>query len=184
MTQRTRKVLFWMSLGVVLLADQLSKLWVVRTFPRFVSVQPVAWLEPVFSFTPVENTGVAFGLLPQLGGVLTVLSTVIIAGLLIFYLQMEDEEHWLMHLALGAQIGGAIGNLVDRFARGAVVDFIDANFWPFQEWPIFNLADSAIVVGVGLLLLAAFLEERVLSQEREEVEASPVIVEEEEALHA
>jgi signal peptidase II len=184
MTQRARKVLFWVSLGVVLLADQLTKLWVVRTFTKYVTVQPVQWLEPVFSFTHVENTGVAFGLLPQLGGVLTVVSTVIIAGLLIFYLQMEDEEHWLIHLALGAQIGGAIGNLVDRFARGAVVDFIDANFWPFQAWPIFNIADSSIVVGVGLLLLAAFLEERALSQEREAVETPGVVMEDEEALHA
>jgi len=52
--------------------------------------------------------------------------------------------------------GGALGNLIDRLTHGYVVDFIDVNFWPLRQWPVFNLADSAIVVGVTILLLDAF----------------------------
>jgi len=66
-----------------------------------------------------------------------------------------------MRVALGLQLGGAIGNnLIDRPRQGFVVDFIDLNFWPFASFPVFNLADSAIVVGVTLLALVILLDER------------------------
>jgi signal peptidase II len=184
MTRRGQRLLFWVAAVSVLISDQLSKRWVVENFQKYVSVQPVEWLESIFSFTFLDNTGVAFGLFSGFGGIFKVLSTLIILALLVFYYQLEEEEHWLTHLALGVQIGGALGNLVDRFVRGAVVDFIDVNFWPFKEWPVFNIADSAIVVGVGLLLLAALLEEWARSPQGAAGDAPPIVLEDEEALHA
>jgi signal peptidase II len=56
-----------------------------------------------------------------------------------------------------------LGNWIDRIVHGSVIDFLDVNFWPFQNWPVFNLADSAIVVGVTLLLISTWIQERQLS---------------------
>jgi len=65
-----------------------------------------------------------------------------------------------MRVALGLQLGGAIGNLVDRLRYGSVVDFIDFNFWPLHNWPISNVADVSVVAGVTLLALVMLWEER------------------------
>jgi signal peptidase II len=145
--------------ALVVAADQLSKAWVVQNLPEHVPVDVFPWLHSVLSFTRLTNTGVAFGLFPQFGDFFTVLAAVVIVAILFFYRTLEIED-WLMHLALGLQIGGALGNLVDRIFRGSVVDFLDVNFWPLHEWPVFNLADSAIVVGVALLLLSTWRQER------------------------
>jgi signal peptidase II len=151
----------WSIWGVallVLVADQLSKAWVVANLPRHVPVDVIPGLQPILSFTYLTNTGVAFGLMPQMGDLFTVLAGVVIVAILYFYRTLEFHGP-LVHLALGLQVGGALGNLVDRLFRGSVVDFLDVNFWPFQTWPVFNLADSAIVVGVFLLLIVTWVDE-------------------------
>ena len=143
---------------MVLAADQLSKLWVVQNLPEQVPVDIFPWLHPVFSLTYLNNTGVAFGLFPQFGDFFTILAAVVVVAIIFFYRTLDGND-WLTQLALGLQVGGALGNLVDRLCRGSVVDFIDVNFWPLQKWPVFNLADSAIVVGVALLLLHTWQQE-------------------------
>ena len=97
----------------------------------------------------VRNTGVAFGLLAGTGGVLIVVATAIaLTALLVFFVARADRP--LLWLPVGAVLGGAAGNLIDRARLGAVVDFIDPTFWP-----AFNLADTAIVLGVlGVLYIA------------------------------
>jgi signal peptidase II len=97
----------------------------------------------------VRNTGVAFGLLAGTGGVLIVVATAIaLTALLVFFVARADRP--LLWLPVGAVLGGAAGNLIDRARLGAVVDFIDPTFWP-----AFNLADAAIVLGVfGVLYVA------------------------------
>ncbi|MGB9879771.1 MAG: signal peptidase II, partial [Anaerolineae bacterium] len=100
------------------------------------------------------NKGASFGLFPELSWLYTLVAMVVIAVILLFYRRFPTD-HWLVMLSLGLQLGGAFGNLVDRLWRGQVVDFIDLNFWPLQEWPVFNVADSSIVVGV--CILAAYL---------------------------
>jgi signal peptidase II len=97
----------------------------------------------------VRNTGVAFGLLAGSGGVLIVVVTAIaLTALLLFFVARADRP--LLWLPVGAVLGGAAGNLIDRARLGAVVDFIDPTFWP-----AFNLADAAIVLGVlGVLYVA------------------------------
>ena len=98
-------------------------------------------------------------MLPQFGGLFTVLNAAIILVLIVFH-QRLGLVGWISHLALGLQIGGALGNWIDRLVHGSVIDFIDVNFWPLHNWPVFNLADSAIVVGVTLLLISMWSQEQ------------------------
>lgn len=148
--------LFFGGAAFVVALDQLSKAWVVHHLPAYTPVDWIPQLAPLFSFTFVKNTGVAFGLFPQLGGLFTILSAIVVVGILVFHHVIAETDLWL-YGALGLVTGGALGNLIDRLARGYVVDFIDVNFWPLREWPVFNAADSAIVIGVAVLLLDAFL---------------------------
>ncbi len=117
------------------------------------------WLAPIFRFTHVTNTGAAFGLFPGGGDFFTALAAIVIVAIITYYWHLPDGQ-WLVRVALGLQLGGAIGNLVDRLRQGFVVDFIDLNFWPLHNWPVFNLADSSIVAGVVLLALLMIWEER------------------------
>ena len=80
-------------------------------------------------------------------------------AIILYYRHLPDGQR-LARIALGLQLGGAVGNLVDRLRQGFVVDFIDLNFWPLHDWPVFNLADGSIVAGVTLLALLMLWEER------------------------
>ncbi len=153
------RLLLWGSAVVVVLADQVSKVWVTQALPFGIPTDLFPWLRPILSFTYITNTGVAFGLFPQAGDFFKFLSAAVIVGIFLFQRSLPPQD-WVTHLALGLQVGGALGNLVDRFVRGSVVDFLDVNFWPFKRWAVFNLADSAIVVGVFILLLNAMWQER------------------------
>ncbi|MGC9348929.1 MAG: signal peptidase II [Anaerolineae bacterium] len=155
---RLSQLLFYGGAVIVLILDQLTKAWVVANLPLYRPVDLFPWLAPVLSFTSVENTGVAFGLFPGLGLLFTVLSLVVVAGIFIFFRTLPASDLWV-HMSLGLVTGGALGNVLDRFLRGYVVDFIDVNFWPFATWPVFNLADSAIVVGVFILLIDSYFAE-------------------------
>ena len=141
----------------VLTADQLVKGWVVARLEWGQSMDLASWLAPILRLTYVTNTGVAFGLLQGFGDLFLIVAVVVVGLLLIYYRQLPQGQV-LLRIALGLQMGGAMGNLVDRIVRGSVVDFIDLNFWPMQEWPIFNLADASIVTGVGLLVLVMLYE--------------------------
>lgn len=119
---------------------------------------PISFLRRVFSLTYTTNTGAAFGLFPKQGFLFIVIALVVVIAI-IFYYRHLPAGYGLVRLALGLQLGGALGNLVDRLRQGYVIDFIDLNFWPLQDWAVFNLADSAIVVGVGLLALTMLRED-------------------------
>jgi len=119
----------------------------------------VPWLAPIFRITHVTNTGVAFGLFPGASVFFTVVSTVVVVTILAYGWNLPGDNG-LMRVVLALPLGGAIGNLTDRLRQGFVVDFIDLNFWPLHDWPIFNLADSSIVAGVVLLALLMLWEER------------------------
>ncbi len=160
----TPRVWMWGLAALVLVLDQASKAWVVASLPFGVPTDVFPWLRPIASFTYVTNRGVAFGLLPQWGDVFTVLGVLIIGAILVFQRSLQEEEHGLIYAALGLQIGGALGNVLDRLVRGQVVDFIDLNFWPMQSWPISNVADVCIVTGVIVLLAGNWLLERRLAQ--------------------
>ena len=104
-----------------------------------------SWASDWFSFTYVTNTGAAFGLFPDRGAIFMAIAVVVVVVIAIYYWHMPAGQ-WLIKLSLGLQLGGAAGNLIDRVQYGHVVDFID-----FKFWPVFNLADTSIVIGVSLL---------------------------------
>ena len=141
-----------------MLADQLSKYFVMARLAEGQSWDVAPWLAPVFRVTPVTNTGVAFGLFRGWGDLFVITNAIVIVAILLYYRQLPSGQ-WLVRVALSLQLAGAIGNLVDRLARGFVVDFIDLSFWPLRKWPVFNVADSSIVVGVTLLALLMIREE-------------------------
>ena len=144
---------------LVVLTDQVSKYLVTSRLGVGQSWGVVSWLAPVLQITHVTNTGAAFGMLPGLGSFFAVVGVVVIVAI-IFFCRRLPAGQWLMRVSLGLQLGGAFGNLGDRISRGSVVDFIDVNFWPFKDFPVFNLADSSIVVGVTTLALLMILEDQ------------------------
>lgn len=151
-----RLVFLTAAIGVLL--DQLSKIYIDSSFELY---QSVTVLENFFHITYIRNRGAAFGILSdnalRLPFFITV-SLVAIIGI-IWYLRQLRADQKLSHLALGLILSGAIGNLIDRIRFGEVVDFIDVH-WYTHHWPAFNVADSAICVGVCLLLLETWREEK------------------------
>ena len=128
-------------------ADQLSKYIVRENLRLNESWRPAGF----FRFTRGENTGTAFGLFPDQTVLLTVASVAAI-GFIIYFHRTHGGRDWLSKLTIGLLLGGAFGNLLDRVVAGAVTDFIDVG-----SWPIFNIADSSIVVGIALLVARLLL---------------------------
>jgi len=140
-------------------ADQASKHSVRENLIPGQSLDLTPGLSSVLRITYVTNTGAAFGLFPGWSQVFVAVAVVVIVALVWYYVQLSDGQS-LVQLALGLQLGGAIGNLIDRLRfGGSVVDFIDLNFWPLRRWPVFNLADASIVTGVTVLTLLMLWEE-------------------------
>lgn len=138
--------------GATLLVDQVTKRLVLERLPLGASWAPIPALGRWFTVTHVRNTGAAFGLFPQLAPVFLAIAVLVIVGIVVYARFLRPGDRWVA-LGLGLMLGGASGNLVDRLRIGHVVDFLD-----FKFWPVFNCADSAIVVGVGILLWALFWE--------------------------
>jgi signal peptidase II len=130
---------------LILVADQISKYLVLSNLHPGQSWSPVASLTPWVSITHVTNTGAAFGLFPDQGSLFVVIAVIVVAAIIFYYRHLPAGQWWIK-VSLGLQLGGALGNLLDRLRLGYVIDFID-----FKIWPVFNLADSAIVVGVAIL---------------------------------
>jgi len=130
---------------LVFLVDQGSKYLVLRNLGWGEPWNPITSLKRLVSLTLVTNTGAAFGLLPDHGTLFAVVAIIVVIAILLYERHIPTDQAWL-RIPLGMQLGGAAGNLVDRLHYGHVIDFID-----FKVWPIFNLADSAIVVGVCIL---------------------------------
>src|SRR5207248_1994151 len=107
-----------------------------------------------FSIRHVQNSGIAFGLFSSATALVIVLTTVAVAWMLVFFAR-SGARHPVLPVALGLLIGGSVSNLVDRVRLGHVTDFLDLSWWP-----AFNLADTCIVVGVVILLLALVSADR------------------------
>lgn len=137
--------------ALTVVGDQASKA-VIRS--SLSPTQSVPVIPAVLHLTYVQNTGAAFGLFRGYSSVF-VLVSVMIAAWILMELMRRRHRPWLIQLGLSLILGGAIGNLVDRVRLGYVVDFIDV-----RVWPVFNLADSAITVGVGLLLWSTLRRRR------------------------
>lgn len=152
-------MLRWLLLSLlVLISDQLSKQLIQSSLEPYA---PVALL-PSLNFTLVYNTGAAFSFLADAGGWqrwFFILLSAVISVVLVIWLQRLRSEETLTAVALSLIIGGALGNGIDRIFYGHVIDFIDIYFRHWH-WPAFNVADSAICVGAGLLMLTSLREGR------------------------
>lgn len=134
--------------ATALVLDQTSKWIVLRELGPDGSRDVVTVIPNVLRLIFVRNTGSAFGLFQGGGDIIKVLAIGAIILLAGFYARAAARD-WVLALALGLQVGGAVGNIVDRFRHGYVVDWID-----LPRWPTFNIADSAITVGVALMIFA------------------------------
>ncbi|MBF2047615.1 signal peptidase II [Leptolyngbya sp. 7M] len=142
--------LFWVAALVGLIADQVTKFWVVRTF-ELNETWPL-W-EGVFHLTFVTNKGAAFSLFSERGEWLRWLSLVVSLGLIALAVLGPRMNRW-EQIGYGCILAGALGNGIDRFLFGEVVDFLDFRLIRF---PVFNLADVAINIGILCLLMAALV---------------------------
>jgi signal peptidase II len=142
-------VFFYTSVFLVVVLDQLSKGIILHTLALHDS-QPI--LPGVFHLTLVYNTGIAFGFFKEHSNLLFFLISGSLVFLLLWGVRLR-RAHSLAGFGLALILGGAIGNWIDRMRFGAVIDFLD-----FRVWPVFNLADSAISIGVGLYLVLVFFK--------------------------
>ena len=147
----------WVVFLLAVSGDQLTKWLTIENLARGES-----WpADGFFRVTHAWNTGTAFSLFQGQGDILTWVSLGAVAILAWIYRSI-DNPPWVLRAAFGLQLGGAIGNLIDRFRLGHVTDFIDVG-----PWPIFNIADSSIVIGIGLMIYYFWFVEGASKQERE-----------------
>lgn len=132
---------------LIFLTDQAIKMLVINNMNPGQSI-PV--IKNLFHITYIYNPGAAFGILPNMTSFFIIVSLVVVAGVLFFYYKQE-KRNLILTVSFAFIIGGTLGNLFDRIRFNKVIDFID-----FRIWPIFNLADIAIVLGAVLLSVAVW----------------------------
>ncbi len=142
---------FLLVAGVILVVDQVTKS-IIRGWLHPGETWPAGW--DLIRLAHVRNTGAAFGILQGAGDFLIVAGLAAIGAMTFYLLTLPSHSRWYT-VALSAVLGGAVGNLIDRVRLGHVTDFIDPT-----HYPAFNVADSAIVLGVIAIAVLAFLDER------------------------
>ena len=159
------KVLYYrlfMIAGVILVLDQITKILVQYSIPfesSYFAPDRITIIEDFFYLVHIGNKGAAWGMLSEYSGILTLLSFAVLLFIFCFRKQLELHRG-TVQIAFGLLIGGILGNLIDRIRVGHVIDFIDIHLpftlpyiLPYGRWPAFNIADSAIVVGMLFYLL-------------------------------
>lgn len=152
----------------VTILDQLTKWWIEANVPLNTQIYPIPAIDTYFRFTHVANTGGVFGSFPNTSPIFSIFSTLIIIAM-IWYNRTILHPAPRFRLALGLILGGAMGNLIDRFRVGHVTDFINLDFssiinLSFANWYIFNLADLAIVTGIIIMIYLNFFAPHELTQ--------------------
>ena len=151
----------WLALAaVIVVIDQITKYFIVQKFV----LHETLYLTPFFNLVRVHNTGAAFSMLADAGGWQRVffIGIAVVASVWVVWLLRRHPEQKLFCLALGMILGGAIGNLIDRVLFGSVVDFVQLHYAGYF-FPAFNVADSAITCGAGLLIWDGFRPQRLQS---------------------
>jgi signal peptidase II len=155
---RSQQVILFLVAGTVILLDQFSKQLVEQSLALYEVWAPIPAIEPFFRIMHATNTGAAFGLF-QGGSLLFAILALVVSGGILYYNHTLPAGHNGLRVALGLTLGGALGNLIDRFRLGHVTDFLD-----FGPWPIFNVADMAVVGGALLLGWLTWRESRQMKQ--------------------
>ena len=149
----------WLS-ALVIALDQASKAFIVARFELF----EVRVLLPVLEITRMQNKGAAFSFLSEASGwqhyLFLTLAGLVSVGIVVWLLRLRTPGSALLAGGLALILGGAVGNAIDRLLRGSVVDFIYFHWFERFYFPAFNVADTAITVGAGLLILDVVLESR------------------------
>ena len=155
MKEYFRKYLLLVILAVIIIAlDQWTK-YLVRTQIEFgQSWAPWDWIAPYARIVYWHNSGAAFGLGQNLSTIFAIMAVIVGCAIVIYYPQIPLED-WPLRVALSMQFGGAMGNLIDRLTIGFVTDFISVG-----NFPVFNVADSSVSVGVAVLLIGMWIEDR------------------------
>ena len=151
----------WLLLVVAIVAavvDQITKRLVEARIELGGSETIAAFLSPYLTLTHTKNPGAAFSILQEGGAIFFIVGAIVFA-LILYYAPRLPLKDWLSRLALGLQLGGAIGNLIDRSRIGVVTDFIHFQIPQINfDWPVFNVADSCIVMGVIILIVSSFFQ--------------------------
>jgi signal peptidase II len=142
---------------LILIADQLSKDWIIKMLSFGESIAITSF----FNVVLVYNTGAAFGLLANAGGwqFYVFVALALSASVFMVVLLRKHHQDKRLALALSLILSGAIGNVIDRFIHGHVIDFIDL-YYQHYHWPAFNIADSAICIGAILLVIDSFVHKK------------------------
>jgi signal peptidase II len=162
-----KKVIFWsVSLAVFLvILDQASKMLVVRYIPEHDIIPIIPY---IFNLTYLNNPGAAWGILAGKGNLLLAFAIVVFAGI-IYFLRALCEGWTERYFALFMVLSGIVGNSIDRVWHGQVVDFLDFYIKDYH-WPSFNVADSAITVGVTIFIISSLFRPQAPKKEKEPVE--------------
>jgi signal peptidase II len=153
--KRITDYLFLLSIaGTIILFDQYTK-WLVEKNLTFQEIwSPWDWLLPYARIVNWRNTGSAFGMFQNTNTLLMILATLVTIAILYYFPKVTREEKYL-RFALSMQMGGAVGNLIDRIRQGYVTDFVSLG-----TFPVFNVADASISCGVAVLLLGVWILDR------------------------
>ncbi|MGI5816906.1 MAG: signal peptidase II [Armatimonadota bacterium] len=143
---RSPAIAVYLMAAAIVAADQAAKLAAVQWLRGAESIPLTSWL----SLTWATNTGGAFGILDSSTGLLVAVAALVVLALIVIAPRLGGSR--LLASAVATVLGGALGNLIDRVRVGYVIDYIDLHFWP-----VFNVADIAITVGAGLLIIATIL---------------------------
>lgn len=144
--------LSWLICLLILILDQLTKASITASL---LPGQSVPLIKNIFHISLVHNTGIAFGLLKNQAIFFVFIAVIVIVSISLDFIYNAKHYTLTKRIALGLVMGGALGNLVDRLRLNYVIDFLD-----FRIWPVFNIADSAITVGVFLLAIEIFIRSK------------------------
>lgn len=152
---------FYLLSVLAIIIDQWTKFLVIKHMELH---EEIVIIKNFFSLTSHRNKGAAWGILQDQMLFFYIITVIVVVGI-IYYMEKHIKDQKMMAVAFSLILGGAIGNFIDRLFRKEVVDFLDFMIFTY-DYPIFNVADMALVIGVILVLIATFLEERKIKAEK------------------
>lgn len=148
-------MIYYLIACIVIAIDQISKWIIIRTMDVY---DQISIIDGFFRITSHRNKGAAWGILQNQMMFFYIITIIVVIGI-VYYMEKHAKQHKLLGVALSFILGGALGNFIDRLIHKEVVDFLDFNIFGY-EYPIFNFADSFLVIGVILVVIFTFYDER------------------------
>ena len=146
--------LLFLVAGIIVFLDQVTKEWVRLNLQLGEIYRPDLWISQYFRIVHWKNTGAAFGMFQDMNPVFIVLS-ILVSGVILYYFPQIPAHDWLVRISMSMLLGGAVGNLIDRFRQGYVTDFLSVG-----KFPVLNIADASISTGVAVLFIGMWLQEK------------------------